>query len=305
MKRKFAFLLVLVGILILAVVGVKFIGGRTKKQGVLKVQSTPVAGVFLDNKSIGRTPFEQKTDAGEYTIKLTPDTTVGSVSSWQGTIRVGPSLLTYINGDLAESEFATAVDILWLERITSRESELAVTTNPDGTTIVVDNETKGIAPISFGLKPGDHTLIVTSPGFVTRTVKIKTTAGYKLNANIKMALSPGGDINTDKEATPSPTGKITPTGTPKTTLTKTATSSAIIPDPPKPFVIIKDTPTGYLRVRDDATVGAKELGRVNPGEKYTFFDSKTASGSSTLWYQIKYDGKNSGWVSGQYLEKVE
>ena len=305
MKRKFAFLLVLVGILVLAIAGVKFIGGRTKKQGVLKVQSTPVASVFLDNKSIGRTPFEQKTDTGEYTIKLTPDSAVGQASSWQGTIRVGPSLLTYVNGDLAESEFATAIDILWLERITNRESELSVTTNPDGTTVVVDNETKGIAPISFGLKPGDHTLIVTSPGFVTRTVKIKTSAGYKLNANIKMALGPGGDLSVAKEATPSPTGKTTPTGSPKATPTKTASSSAIIPDPPKPFVIIKDTPTGYLRVRGDANVSAKELGRVNPDEKYTFSDSKTASGSSTLWYQIKYDGKNSGWVSGQYVEKVE
>jgi uncharacterized protein YgiM (DUF1202 family) len=49
----------------------------------------------------------------------------------------------------------------------------------------------------------------------------------------------------------------------------------------------------------DATVS----GQVNPGDKFTILDTTTVS--DTPWYQIKYDGKNLGWVSGQYIAKTE
>ena len=158
-----------------------------------------------------------------------------------------------------------------------------MTTAPDGATVIVDDQTRGVTPLSVSdIAPGDHTMSITSSGFLSRSLKAKTTSGYRLIANLKLALSAGG------QATPSPTP------------TPEATSSATqVPDPPKPFVLIKDTPTGFLRVRIEPSTGATESARVNPGEKYTYFDTQNA------WYQIKYDGKNTGWVSGQYVEKTE
>jgi uncharacterized protein YgiM (DUF1202 family) len=38
---------------------------------------------------------------------------------------------------------------------------------------------------------------------------------------------------------------------------------------------------------------------VNPGEKYSILDSQNG------WYEINFDGTNTGWVSGQYATKVE
>jgi uncharacterized protein YgiM (DUF1202 family) len=95
----------------------------------------------------------------------------------------------------------------------------------------------------------------------------------------------------------SPSGKATPT--PKVSLGKTATSSALIADPSKPYVVIKDTPTGFLRVRIEPSTSASESGRVKPGEKYSIVDEKSG------WYEIKFDGVNNGWISGQYTSKVE
>ena len=64
-------------------------------------------------------------------------------------------------------------------------------------------------------------------------------------------------------------------------------------------VLIKETPTGWLRVRGEpSTVGA-EVGRVNPGEKYTLLEEKDG------WFQIEYEEGKNGWISGQYAEKTE
>ena len=294
MKRKIFFFVGLLLLIAAIVGGISLIGGKSSKQGELRVDSQPVASIFLDNKHIGRTPYKDKVAVGEYTIKLVPETTVGTPASWQGKIAVGANLLTYVNSVLSDSELTSAVDVLWLEKISSKTSEVSITTNPDGATMLIDNVTKGVTPLTVSdLAPGDHTLTVNSPGFVSRTLKTKTTAGYRLIASIKLALS-GEPIPTPtKEATPSSTltGKTTPT--------KTATSSGTLQDPSKPFAVIKDTPTGFLRVRMEPSTSATESARVNPGEKYHIYDETSG------WYQIIYSGTSKGWISGQYAEKVE
>jgi hypothetical protein len=160
--------------------------------------------------------------------------------------------------------------------------------------------TRGVTPLSLSdIAPGDHAVSVTSVGFLTRSLKIKTTPGYRLIANLKLALSGATpQPEASPTETPAPSGKTTPT--PKLTPSKAASGSATqTGDPAKPFVVIKDTPTGFLRVRMEPSTGASEAGRVNPGEKYSILDSQSG------WYEIKYDGKNTGWVSGQYTDKVE
>ncbi len=298
MKRKIVFILVLLGLVAAVAVVVKLLTNRGPKQGELRVDTNPTAAIFLDNKSLGRAPFRDKVSAGSYTMKLVPDSITSRLASWEGHIVVGPSLLTYVNADLNESELSSAVDILWLEKISSKQSELSVTTSPDGASVLVDDVTRGVTPISISdITPGDHTVTVTNVGFLTRTLKIRTTPGYRLIATMKLGLSAGGQI---PEASPTPTlaanaTPASPTGGPTP---KTATSSAQ-PDPAKPFLTVKDTPTGFLRVRMEPSTSATEAARVNPGDKFTILDTQSG------WYEIKYDGTNTGWVSGQYVEKVE
>lgn len=289
MKRKIGFLVSILVLIGLVVGGIKLLVGRGAKEGVLRVASNPTASVFLDNRHIGRTPVETKVASGDYTIRLVPETTTQALASWQGNVKIAPEILTYVNASLAESEFATAVETMWLEKITSKLAEVSVATNPDGATASLDGETKGITPTSIpNVTAGDHALAIGSSGFLPRNIKIKTTAGYKLNAIVKLALS--GE--TPEVASPSPTAQPTPT--------KAASST----DPVKPFVTVKDTPTGFLRVRMEPTTGATEAAQVKPGEKYSLLDSKQDA-KGTMWYQIKYDAKNLGWISGQYATKTE
>lgn len=303
MNRKFFFLLSLIGAVIIIVALVRFFVTRGPKEGELRVDSDPTATVFLDNKNLGKTPFRDKVTSGSYTVKIVPDSTSTQLTAWEGKITIGQSLLTYVNANLSDSELTTAVDVVWLEKITSKQSELSVTTNPDGATVLVDDIVKGSTPVSIqDIVAGDHSVAITSTGFSTRTLKIKTTSGYRLIADLKLALAPGSS-NPQASVSAAPvqvtSSGSTPTPTSKPTQ-KTATSSATqTADPPKPFVLIKDTPTGFLRVRIDPSTGATESGRVNPGEKFTIVDSQNG------WYEITFDGKNTGWVSGQYAQKVE
>lgn len=302
MKRKVIFFVIL--LLILLVIGgtIKFITGRTPKEGELRVESTPSVSVFLDNKHIGRTPYREKVQAGEYTIRLVPESTTGDIAPWQAKITVGANLLTYVNAVLSESELSSAVDVLWLEKSVANKPELSVITNPDGASVVVDDATKGITPLTVSdLEAGDHTLTVTSPGFLTRTMKIKLTVGYKLIASMKLALSATGTSDTtaaSSSASLTPTTATTPSPTLKAG-TKTATSSASTQTPAKPYVTIKDTPTGFLRVRSEPNTSGSEAGRVNPGEKYHVYDEQGG------WYQIAYDGTNKGWISGTYADETQ
>ncbi len=290
MKRKIVFILILLGLVGAVALAVKFLTNQGPKQGELRVDSNPAASIFLDNKSLGRTPFQDKVGAGSFTIKLVPDSTTTQLASWEGNIVVGPNLLTYVNADLTDSDLSSAVDILWLEKISSKQSELSVTTNPDGASVLVDDVTRGVTPISISdITPGDHTVTVTSAGFLTRTLKIRTTAGYRLITTMKLGLSSGGQAPV---ASSSPT-LASPTGGPKTA------SSSAQANPDKPYLVVKDTPTGFLRVRMDPSVSATEAARINPGDKFTILDTQNG------WYEIRYDGTNTGWVSGQYVDKVE
>jgi len=297
MKRKIVFILVLLGLVAAVALTVKFLTNQGPKQGELRVDTNPAASIFLDNKNIGRAPFRDKVNAGSYTIKLVPDSTTSQLASWEGTIVVGPNLLTYVNADLTESELSSAVDILWLEKISSKQSELSVTTSPDGANVLVDDTTRGLTPISISdITPGDHNVTVTNVGFLIRNLKIRTTPGYRLIATMKLGLSAGGSI---PEASPTST-LASPTGgpAPKTKIATTS-ASANTANPVKPYLVVKDTPTGFLRVRMEPGTNATEAARVNPEDKFHVEDNQNG------WYQIKYDGINLGWVSGQYVDKVE
>jgi hypothetical protein len=295
MKRKIIFLLILLGLVMLVTALIRMLNNRGPKQGELRVDSQPEATIFLDNKNIGKTPFRDTVESGEYTIKLVPESAVSRATSWEGRIAVGQNLLTYVNASLSESELSSAVDVIWLEKITSKQSEISVTTSPDGSTVLIDDQTRGVTPLSLAdITPGDHMLSVTSTGFLSRSLKVKTTPGYRLIANFKLALSSGAPPAVGESATSSSQIATTPTSSE----TATATSS-LSADPVKPFVIIKETPTGFLRVRMEPSTSASEAGRVKPGEKYSYSDTQNG------WYEITFEGTKTGWVSGQYVENVE
>lgn len=303
MKRK---LLIILGFLIvipLLVLIVRLIITSTiPKQGVLKVSTNVAARVFIENKDIGKTPLEQKIDAGDYAIRLVPETSDQNITSWQGRVFINKDTLTYINRDLSESELTSAGEQLWIEKISGNGSELSMLSIPDGANIILDDQPKGVTPLTLtDVTPGDHSLVVTSPGFEPRTAKITLTPGYKVVASFSLAISPS-QLSTPQtmpsEEASSSASIVEPTpieaASPAPSPTKTAVSNATAGT----TVEILDTPVGFLRVREEPSTASEELGRVNPGETYEVIEKQGT------WYKISFDG-NEGWISSQYAKEVE
>lgn len=64
-------------------------------------------------------------------------------------------------------------------------------------------------------------------------------------------------------------------------------------------VEILPTGLGWLRVRSEPGLSGEEVARVDVGNTYTLIDEESG------WYQIELEDGETGWVSGQYAEKVE
>ncbi|MFZ2025464.1 MAG: PEGA domain-containing protein [Microgenomates group bacterium] len=311
MKQKIFFLIGTLLFVAIIITVIKMVSGKSSKQGDLRVESNPTSSVFLDNKHIGRTPIGEssyKVDAGEYTLKIVPESGSTQYASWQGKIVIGPNLLTYVKADMSESELSTAVDVLWLEKISGKKSEISVTTMPDSATVLLDDETKGMTPIIIpDITPGSHTITITSQGFLTRTMKVQLTPGYRLVAALKLALTSISQVQETPTATTSAVASISGTlkPTPKTTGKVTPTGTAgLIDEPEKPYALILDTPTGFLNVRTGPVKTATKSAEVKPGEKYAYEKTEEDS-AGTTWYELKKDGTILGWVSGQYVKNVE
>ncbi len=253
-----------------------------KPNAGLRVESTPTSLVYVDNVQLGQAPLEKIFMPGEITLKLIPTSTSLSLTSYQTKVRLTANTYTVVKRDFSGSDLTSSGEVVNLEPQSlpagRRVASLAViTSSPDSASVTLDGQPQGFSPLLIPSIPaGDHQINVSAPGFTTRTVSAKAVLGYKLNVNVKLASL----------STPSPSP--TPEGTASATLKK-------------PYVEIKDTPTGFLRVRQEPNTGAKEIGRVKPGEKYPLLEKIPS------WYRIKVDlnATSSGWISAQYADKFE
>jgi uncharacterized protein YgiM (DUF1202 family) len=66
-------------------------------------------------------------------------------------------------------------------------------------------------------------------------------------------------------------------------------------------VVVDDGP---LNVRDDASINADVLTKLDTGATGEILDGPKVSGGYH-WYEITYEGENSGWVAGEFLAATD
>lgn len=255
----------------------------SKKEGRLQVQSRPGAAVFLDNVMRGNTPYTNTLKEGEYMLKVVPDGVATQAASWQRKIPLFSGSLTYVDVQLESTDIASWADVYWLTKLGTFNSSsgLSVETEPSGALIYLDNDEKGVSPLTLdNISKGSHELSVFMPGFSRRSKKITISPGYLLHGFVKLALDPE---QKSQYSIQEPASQV-------------ATAAASIKEP-EITVRILDTPTGWLRVRDEPTLAGSESARVNPGQQFELLEEQTG------WYKIKIDSIKQGWISSQYAEK--
>lgn len=298
MKKKLGILFILI-LLFGGGMGIKFfIFDKQSHEGKLKVLSSPSASIFLNNEPVGKTPYEETKQAGEYILKLIPEGVATDAASWQGKVVVYKNALTFVDRELGSSDLTSAGVIFTITKMSSQPKkkdtgEIEVETEPGGGIVYLDNDEKGISPLILSEVPkGEHEFSVYVPGFFRRTQKVNIEPLFRTSVKFKLALDQSQkkieDVS-DEEATPSASQN-------QDDKVKTATAGAV----KKNFiVVIKDTPTGWLRVREEPSTAASESAKVNPKDTFTLLDEKDG------WYKIEYEKGEEGWISGQYAEKKQ
>ncbi len=322
----------IVGILIgLALGGCSRLPAAKNKQGALQVTSNGAFGVYLDETFLGQTPFfDEKIAAGEYTLRLVPSSEE-TEGIWQVQTRIAPRALTVVHYEWGGDRESSTSDVLELEPLGNKEAvELSLSTLPDNVVVKLDGELQGFSPVAFDdISAGDHVLALEAPGYKSKTINLKTNAGYRLRVTANLARDPRltleeptpGGVATqsgqtsqsegqkeEAEVTPSPTPGASPTPTPEPASGFGGVSSGIISGEVSlsqvepPYVKVLDTGLGWLRVRSEPSGFAdNEVAKIKVG---TYFPFVEYSGNDE-WVKLEYQTGKEGWASGKYVQVVE
>jgi len=288
-----------------------FLGKR--KKAALQVTADPKATVFLNDEHLSQTPyFDENLKPGEYALKLVPDSSEGSLLPWQGMVKLSPGIMTVVNRTLGKTASDSSGYVLSLEPIAEKDQVIiSIISTPDNVVVTLDGEPRGFTPLSLdNISEGEHTLIISSPGFREEIIQAKTAKGHKLVINAQLAEEnlEKADEKEDEEATDSANleeedsleDADEETVVDKNNEEEDETEESSSKTMALPYVEIKTTPTGWLNVRSEAsTAGGDEtiLVKIDTGDVFKFIEANEDG-----WYKIEYEEDKQGWISGTYAK---
>ncbi len=262
---------------------VAFFLNQDQGKGALQVTSSPKSKVFLNGKPIGVTPLCKCEGAdmiavGDYTIRLEPEQ--GNLLAFEEKIKISKSILTVVDRTFGQS-LSSEGSIISLNPLDNKKTaEILAISFPEGAEVFLDSNSVGKTPLLLkDVTESDHELKIKKQGYNEKSVRIRTVAGFKLSAVIFLS------IKLDNNSTSSSQNE---------TKEKSASPSA---SPTITRIVILETPTGFLRVREEGSLNAAEIGRVNPGETYDLINEKQG------WFEIRFKEDKNGWISSRYAKK--
>ncbi|MBI2600594.1 PEGA domain-containing protein [Candidatus Daviesbacteria bacterium] len=265
MKKTIVAILVLVSVIFLLL---RFLSlspaflGFEQKSGVRVLSLPEKAKVFINGQKVGVTPYEdQGLSAKEYHIKLEFDQ-----SRWEGKVKLISGTLTVVNRELTKDANLSAGETLTLEK----GKGLIVVSNPSDAEVEIDGKYFGKTPLNIDLKPSEHTVALSHPSYLKRSIRANIPDGFRLTLSVDLGLS---EVD------------LTASNTPVTTNTQ--------------LVIVKSTPTGFLRVRDRGSIAGNEVARVSPGDELVLLEE------GAQWDRVRLPDGKEGFVSKSYIEKKQ
>jgi len=292
-----------------------------RKAGLQVLSNDMPATILIDDKELGKTPYiDKELAAGEYNVQIKPQDP--SLASYEAKVSLKKGLLTVINWSPGTRPETSGGVIYEMEKIRGQSnSELSLTTIPDGAIIQVDGQAKGFAPVLVeDLSPGQHEYEVKLPSYEPQQHTINAQAGYRMLVTIKLAkqdyqvqASPTPEIANPTLATaaaspgpslspsPSPTASPSPSASPRVSPSASPSAQVAIA---RPKVRINNTGFSQggqevLRIRATPTSSGEELGVAPIASEYAYLNESTLG-----WHKIQF-GTEVGWVSGKYSTLLE
>jgi hypothetical protein len=236
----------------------------------LKIDSDPPSLVYVNDQSVGMTPFNRTFPPGEISLRLVSQSD-SPLPEFRTQLPLTAKTFSYIARRFSSS--GSSGLSLYFQPLAGQETSIQVISSiPDSVFVSLDGQSQGSSPLTLSpVIPGDHQLLLTSVGFKTRNLLVKVLEGYRLVVQ--------SQLEEDSSAQEIP---------------QASTSSASL-------ITILSTPTGFLRVRSHPSLSATQTGKVYPGQTFPLLES------SSGWLLLDL-GKNaspsSGWVSSQYSRTI-
>jgi hypothetical protein len=272
------FKIVLIIFLVLGIIStlIMYFSGTFKpKEAGIVVDSNPVSLVFVNGEQVGRTPYQASRNPGEITVKLVPENNPSELTTFETKVTLVSGIQTVVKRDLGASDEVSSGEILSFEKTGGNQASLSMVSIPDSAKIFIDGNQRGFAPYKVSsISPGNHQLVFSAAGYSERSISLIALTGYQLTVVVKLAR------NGEAQASPTP---------------QPQTESS------KVYVVVLDTPNGFLRVRSEPATTGTEIARVTTGTRYVVIEEDTKAG----WTKIEYEDGKEGWVSSQYIKKVE
>lgn len=263
MKKVIVWILVLISVVIVLVrysAKIEEVLLGIKAKAGISIQSIPdQSTIFIDGQEVGKTPYENKNlDVRKYSVKIEQ-----GEASWQGNIKLTDGTVAIINRDLAKDQASSSGEILTLDK----GRGMTIISNPSDAEVEIDGKKVGKTPISLNLSSGEHTILVSHPNYLKRSIRALLPNNFNLTISVDLALSEA-DL--------------------------TSISAPVITQTPE--VIVKKTPTGFLRVRDQGSLLGKEIAKVNVGDILILLEEGS-------WDRVRLLNGTEGFVSSSYVEK--
>ncbi len=266
MRNIFYSLLIFLGFLIffikLTYVPIAHVLGVFNIAGI-KVTSLPNSAVYLNGKSLGRTPIESDSlQPGEYDLRLD-----SSQGGWEGKVRLNQGTVTLVNRDLSENIASSSGEVLTLMPGTG----VVITSNPDKADLKIDGKDYGTTPrFISNILAGEHDFVLSKESFLKRDVRAKIPPGKILDLNVDLAITEtnfGEDVHSS--------------------IIKSVSQQAIV----------NNTPLGYVRLRSTPSIYAKEITTVSSGKTVTVLSQ---NGS---WTKVGLNDGTVGFIDSSYLSQ--
>ena len=166
---------------------IKNLGSLGGKSGLAVEVSYGDAQVLVNNKIVGKTPFESKSiKPGTNTVLIRNET-----REYQTSIKFLPAKkdLIYAVGvirDLGVSDIFSSGQEFWFDK-ESPEDSLRVISEPSGAEVYLDETKIGVTPFSSqNISSGDYELKISHTGYEPQIARISVHKGYTLNGLIKL-----------------------------------------------------------------------------------------------------------------------
>jgi len=243
------------------------------------IDSNPISNVYIDDAFVGKTPYTGQYNPREIAVKMVPEVSSDTLFPYQTKVSLVPGVRTVVSREFGATEDLSSGQVVLFERIARGETLMVALSIPENAQVSVDGAVKGFAPYKVtGISPGKHQITIKAPEYIDRVMTVSVVSGFRLTVFAKLAKSGEGQKIVEQ-----PIQKVV-------------------------MVEILKTPTGFLRVRTKPGVSGEEIAQVKVGETYKFIEEDTL----TKWLRIQFEDPKAGlpdgitgWVSGEYVKKVE